>query len=779
MTSSSLDAPSGLLHEDSRVSLFGLVVLALVVHVVALGTLLLPTESPIGYIRAVMVFLDLTFIPGFLAVLLLSDTIVGDDGLITARGIAYIVGLSLLFVMATGFVIDVVLLYVGYERPLSVLPLSIGITMAIVGLAGAVAYTKDWTESVDIGMSLRKNVSPTPLGLLLLPSLVILAVHVRTVTTAPITLILVAIALIPLLVSFSVVGERWHALGIWSISIALLYHNTLSGRFGFAGQPSVINAWRLERWTPGLQEIYPTTTSILPNGVLFPTYANLSGLNILVELNVLNPLLVSLLPVALYLTYRRYVGAIAGFLGACLFVFAHPFYTLYPQGGRVATPVLFLGLFALALSDDRLSPVYRRGFTLAFALGIAVSHYGTSYYVMFAFVGALLLLLGFIVSDELMDRLVDRKYSISNGGQRTTAAPSPLGRHVRPSASREGVVSWVFVGFYVVAVLSWYLYTKTAVKFGILPRHIRKTLNSLFGNRRIGGGSTARRLQKGYGAVSIKLSKQLYLLLGVLMLIGLAKVYYDRFFGEEGSELADEFLAIGTMMFGTFVFTLLVPGAWGGGRPMMIVFTFTSVLAVIGTTALLAGLAKLVQTWNMGSLSRVKSWNLGLKLFAVLMAILLILNTGVAAATVFGGDAPSNVPTNTGGNPYYDENVETHVWLIVNEQAPVYGDVRAHGQSDWYRPVFSARSSEAAFGYSGNKPRGNLHTVLETPELERGYLLMLSHNVESDVILVGNPRSDVPYEYPVSEYQSKFDQRSILYTTGHSRIYYSNVTTGE
>jgi uncharacterized membrane protein len=764
---------SGARRDGPQVRLSRLVALALAVHAAALGSLLLPTTPPIGYLRAVVVFLDLALIPGFLAVALVDDSLL-DDGLVAARLAVYAVGLGLMVVMATGFLVDLLLLEIGYARPLSVGPLAAGVTATVVGLALAVAVARDLSRTVPLGASVR-DVSPTPLALLLLPPLAILAVRVRPVTIVPVLVVLVAIALVPFLVARSILQERWHALVVWTTAVALLYHKTLAGRFRFAGQPSVVNAWRLERWTPGLQQIYPTTTSILPNGVLFPTYARLSGLDILAELNVLNPLLVSILPVALFLVYRRYTNSTLAALGASLFVFAHPFYNLYPQGGRVATPVIFLGLFALALADDRLASLTRTGFALVFVLGVAISHYGTSYYVLFALLGAGVVLVGFALSDALLDRFFGRRRSVADGDRQHARSRLGSVRH----AAREGILSWVFLAFYAVAVLSWYLYTKTGTKFGILPRHIRKTLTSLFGDRPIGGGSTAKRIQESYATLSIDLARDLYLVIGVLMIIGLAAVYYDRFLADGDAAPADEFLAIATTMLGTFVFTLAVPGAWGGGRPMMIVFTFTSVLAVLGTVTVVTGVATLGRVLSTRRPSQAAIRSAGTSAFAVLLAVLLVLNTGVAAATVLGGRAPSNVPGNVESNPHFDAEMETHVWLIVNKRAPVYGDVRAHGQSDWFRPIFAVRSEAAAFGYGGNKPRGELHTVLEMSGLERGYLVLLHHNVEEGVVQVGNPQSNSPDEYSLSAYRSELDRRSIIYTTGATRISYSNVTTGE
>jgi len=404
-------------------------------------------------------------------------------------------------------------------------------------------------------------------------------------------------------------------------------------------------------------------------------------------------------------------------------------------------------------------------------LGVAISHYGTSYYVLFALLGAGVVLVGF----ALLDRSLGRRRSVADSGRQHARDWLGSVRHT----AREGILSWVFLAFYAVAVLSWYLYTKTGTKFGILPRHIRKTLTSLFGDRPIGGGSTAKRLQESYATLSIDLAKDLYLMVSLLMVIGLAAVYYDRFLGDGDAAPADEFLAIATTMLGTFVFTLAVPGAWGGGRPMMIVFTFTSVLAVLGTVTVVTGVATLRPVFSTGRPSQAAIRSAGTSAFAVLLAVLLVLNTGVAAATVLGGRAPSNVPGNVESNPHFDAEMETHVWLIVNKRAPVYGDVRAHGHSDWFRPIFAVRSEAAAFGYGGNKPRGKLHTVLEMSGLERGYLILLHHNVEEGVVQVGNPQSNSPDEYSLSAYRSELDRRSIIYTTGATRIYYSNVTTGE
>jgi len=691
-----------------------------------------------------VVFLALTFVPGGLILLCLYP-----GGRVGVSHVLYAFGVSLMTLMAIGFVLNLVLPPLGYDTPMARLPVTVAITAVDLGLT-AMAINRSRGQTVRV--SLPRVLSPVPLAFLLLPLLSIDAVALlnRTGNNAALLLVLVIAALVPLAVVVGRVSTTYLPLGVWCVALAVLYHKAFWKYSGYSGQPYAIRIWETGRWNPGVAATNPLSAELLPNGVLYPMYARVTGVHILTQYNVVNPFLVSFLPVALFVTFRRYTDPYRAFLGASLFAFAHPFFRQYPTAGRVATPVLFLALFSVAISDRDTPRAIVSGLSLVFVLGIAVSHYGTSYYVMAAFAGALLL---FVLSRWFVDittMLAVREMSFSSPGTLLARASTRL--------------SLSLVLFYSVATLTWYMFLRGGRKFDLLPKHVRESYQQLLGGSTF-SGRTAARIQKNYGTESILYSKYLYFAVAILIALGLLVVLY-RGLSSERTDFDDYYYVIAVAILGIFGTTVMVRN-WGGGRPMMITFVFTAIFAVVGLVAIGEFL-----------LDRRRE---AIAFFGVLLVVLFVLNSGVASAVFFGGLAPSNVPNqhelSQGSAPravttvYKETDVQTHVWFVNHyEKQEVHGGTFANRQKDWYRPDIDARTTgvSSAYGPTGTvegKPLG-LHR-LARPGVEPGFVLLLGHN-----LALGGVWS-VQYGPPAATLDElELSRRNRVYTTGESAIYH-------
>jgi uncharacterized membrane protein len=328
----------------------------------------------------------------------------------------------------------------------------------------------------------------------------------------------------------------------------------------------------------------------------------------------------------------------------------------------------------------------------------------------------------------------------------------------------KAVLAWSSVVFFYVATLGWYLYMRGGRKFDLLPKHIRDSYLQLVEGALI-SGRTAARLGRDYGTLSVRLSKYIYLLIAAMMAVGFAVVLYHRLSADR-SDFGDRYLALALALFGVFTLTIMLPN-WGGGRPMMITFTFATVFAVVGLT------------WLASVVGRERS---GETAFAFLLAILFVLASGVGAATVLGGFAPSNVPAqnklaesqspaaNTIVHKHTD--IETHVWMIEHYgDVEIYGDTFANRQKDWYRPELTTRTEGLSAGYPEIEDRPLGLYNLGAPGIEPGYVVLTGHNLDLDGV----------YREQYSEEETtladlELDQRDRVYTTGESAIYYYNGT---
>lgn len=831
-------------------------------------------------VRPVLAFCLLTFVPGALVL-----TLLGFGPRAELRWGVYVVGVSLLTICAVGLVINLVYPLLGIMRPLSPLPLVVTYGLLISALAVAIRRIDPPRE--DLSVPLTFELIPMPFALVTLPLLSVLAVEYLDATggNVPILLVLCAISVLPLAVVVGVIRSRWHALCLWALAIALLYHKSLWWFYEYKGQSNIPLAWKLGRWTPGTASGAATSTSLLPNVMLPPTYAHLAGLGIFTQLEVVNPLLVSLIPICMFVLFRRYVCSRDAFIGACVLAFAHPFYFQLPTAVRAAMPVLFLTLFGVVLTDSELSSLARRSFGLAFTAGFIVSHYGSAYLLMLTTAVAVCLLALFWRLDALSvaaERVVasDGGSTDQQDGSRYKRAAAVVGRVVREHWTRLFAVSlfvgaafaittagevWVafhallveplgfgripylgewlgmprmfaivvvataisamafagtlvyylrpaltvseaddwewrrvaddehgpdattasetgdrllsptYVVLYAATTLGWYMYTFGGKKLDILFEHIAKALTDLYG----GGGGTANRLAKDYGMSSVQLSKYLYVVIAGLMLVGLLAAYHRRFLTDDCS-FDDEFLALSTALLGGFGVTFFVAGAWGGGRPMVLTFCITAVFVPVGARAL-GRTGTTVFSWLRSRFGR--GWGVGPPIppisrsaIAVLLAGLLVVNTGVVAAVALDGAAPSNVPLQqqiiTSDNPYLrsevyrESDLAMYVWLVDyrDPSLPVYGDaITIEQYNDWYNPQIAAYA-DWPMSYDAIKLKNSL-PKLTRPADPPGYAMLGGHNIALGVVVVGGET------VPLSTVKPELATRSKIFTTGNSTVY--------
>lgn len=753
---------------DSPIVSVGTIAAAALLAYLVVGVVLFaPVLSDLRVVRVPVVVSTLTLAPGLLLLFLLWP-----EARIDGSTTFYVVGLSLLTIMLTGVGLNLVAPALGVARPMRVGPLyvaHVGVGLLLTGLLALRTYVEGGSLTVVdlVPRSLALESITAPLGIVLLAPATVFAVLILDATgqNLPLLAVLATLAVVPVLLA--VVDRRWYPVSVLTLSVSVLYHSTLSGTMSFGGQPSVVNVYRLRTWSPGYAADGPTVTSLLQNGIVSPTYAVLADLDIMIQLNVVNPLLVAAIPVVLFYTFQRYTSPYTALLGASLFVFAHPFYILYPQGGRASMPVLFLALVGLAMTDESLRRPHRYGLTMAFALGIVVTHYGTSYFIMFALLGAVVFVKGIAAVDDYLD---------------------PAGLRLR-DRSTLGVVTFTFWSFFAVATIAWYMYTTGGASFHVLPNQVYKTFVT-FASGDFGGGSSAARLQKDYGAASITVSKRLYLVIAGLMLVGLVTECYRAFRGSERSQFPLGYLAVATMLLGMFSSTLLIPGMWGGGRPMMIIFTFNAVFAPIGAQSLYRWCSSAVRRVAGGSAANPTTSGVrrvGHAGFALVLAVLLVLNTGVGAALVIGGVSPSTVPLSEelseSEHPQYRQgqytvtDVATLTWMVDHRNAtePVHGDTIARGQTDYLRPMIALDTEDpVAFPFDGNKPNGDL-ILLRRPGIEPGYALVMGHNQALDV---ATNRTDLWYE-SLDPVRPELQRRHSIYTTGFSTVYYADDTLSD
>jgi uncharacterized membrane protein len=703
-------------------------------------------------VREFVAVVFLTFVPG-LFVLLQFDY--HQESFTTT--VCYAFGLSIFLVMVVGGIASLLFPLVGVDNPLS-LSWLLGTWFVLTGVLA-------WTSRNALTFRVPEDrfTDRRVLFVLLLPLVSILGSVLLEVSGNNLVLLalLITVAAIPV-VAVAFADETWYfPLAIWCIALALLYHGSVPGYYTFTQPLPQVTLEQL-RWIPNYGD---GLGSLLANGVLFPVYAIATGLPIAIEWNIVNPFLVAFLPVTLYETFRRYVPPREALIAACLFAFAYPFYVLYPGAGRAATPVIFIALLGLAYSDDRLPGLVRQLFLLAFGIGIATTHYGTAYVVMFALMvgAAAFLALQLLVWADVPERLPTRfRPTMRDGGSEVVDRDLDV---TFPSVLRP-----TYIAYYSAFALAWYLYTADSVKFAILPKKMLAAVQGVLYTQAT--GSAVSSYQQDYAGIAITLGKYLYVVFGLLMAIGIAAAVLRLLFYREES-IETGYLAIGIGFFSMFIGSALPSGnAFAVARVMMIIFVFAVPFAVIGAREL-GGAAK----WSLRSaFDRMPlGWTGNLPSRAALslvLALFLLLNTGVVSETVTNDVAPSNAISQERLLNSDDPDlrlrasactpcdVQTHLWIGTHIPASetVYADTSMDNQLDYYAGTLAERSSRG-FHYST--------IVTNQTDIPQGtYLALLAYNQDLGGFTIG-------YKFDFYRKNMKaFTSGSQLYTNGYGAIYY-------
>lgn len=609
-------------------------VLAVAAVFLFLGAVGLDMLFNFGELRALLGNIFFLVLPGALML-----TLFGYRPQPRIEWLLYTVGTSLLIITIVGFVLNLVGDMFGVSAPMSSTPLIISYVGLVLVLAVTVWAYRSNAKGIDIYASSdrwkRRWIQPPTFALLLIPPIMILSLYWLNIASdnRPLILLLVLIAFLPLGVVAGSIKQRWIPLAIGVVSISLLHHGNLGKHSNFGGHGSIISAWQSGSFGVGSQ-------SLLPNVTITPTLAHLSGVDIFTQLDAFNPLWIALIPLGSYVVFRRFASHNQAALGAFLVMFIHPFFIQIAGAVRAYTPVFFLVLMTVALTDSEMNPLLKQGLALGFAAGIITSHYGASYFVMGGLGIAAVALIGVKLIDGFVFDRADRSLR-HDGGELTSTVQAKL-------QERTHTLSITFVAFYVVLTFGWFLYTESGNYFHSFLGRVQTGLVSfLVGGP--GGGGTANRLAREYGAPSIEISRTIYVIFAVLSAIGVGYLFIQRFIDPSWRKRDgfDVYLTLGIGMLGVFSLTIVLRSLWGGGRPMALTFSVTALFAAVGMFAILELVSKLWRLFaGRDSISRAEKQNIRVAgiVFASLLAVFLILTSGVAAATVLGGIAPSDTP---------------------------------------------------------------------------------------------------------------------------------------
>lgn len=332
-------------------------------------------------LRLVLGLLFFTTIPGLLILYTLKLNELGF-----LKKFLLSIGLSLSFLVFFGLMVNFLLLWLGYQTPLSTISLIISLSIAVIILCLG-AYWRNRKDSYSIMLpNLGADFRGKRLSLLLLPILFpILTVIGRTVTDAggSNTLLVSLYIFIPLYVILVMWQNRniprmTYPLAIWMISLSILLAHGLISNYVVGGD--IISEYHSFQVVS--RNLYWSIESERSNG-----YASLSvsllpamlqsilGMNPLYIFKAVLIIPISLIPVAGYMIYERYLEPPYGFLLAFFYIAQLPFNFLLACQIRVGISLLSFVLALMVLFDDQIAGLNKRVLFLIFIFSLAVEYY--------------------------------------------------------------------------------------------------------------------------------------------------------------------------------------------------------------------------------------------------------------------------------------------------------------------------------------------------------------------------------------------------------------------
>lgn len=380
--------------------------------------------------RQVLGFVYFTFVPGYVFLKILRL-----DNLDKIETLIFSVGSSLVFLMLVGLAINEIFTLAGFSNPLSSPNLLVILSSVIF-----IGYTSTYLRSRGTASWRPRMPKLTYPHLLMLLPLALSIVGVVSVNVFGSNLVLLLMILsVAFLVALAILARRVLPQNLYPplllmIAISLLFHSSLVSKYLINFGSDISLEYAIAKvttsdalWSPLGNPAAGRFDSMLSITILPAIYSNLLNLTLTWTFKILYPVIFSLVPLGLYLLWKKYIGSKGAFIAAFLVVAQETFYGEMLGLARQMIAEVFLVLLLLTLLSIKMETPKRVLLFSLFGVGLVMSHYALT--LIFAF------FIGFVLVFLLLIR--------------------------RPSA--KITVSMVLI--FLVLMFSWYIYTSKAATF--------------------------------------------------------------------------------------------------------------------------------------------------------------------------------------------------------------------------------------------------------------------------------------------------------------------------
>ncbi len=340
----------------------------------------------IPVLREMVVFIYLSFVPGFLLLKILKS---GETN--RANIFLLSVGLSLAFLMFIGLLINTLSL-IGISRPLSAVPLVLGISLSTAVLLIA-CYKRDLSNafgSFKIDSKIATVFSLKHTILVVPPVLGAVSAFFLNVPLLLILIAFLAVIFVVSALSSKLIPSELYPILLFSVSLALLFHVVFTSQYIIGFDANLEYFVFKSTLTNGhwgfIDPLVYTAPTVSYNAMLsitvLPTiYASLMNVTGETVFKLLYPFVFSLVAVALYQIFERLIGRLASLLSVFFFMSGVlVFYGVTPISlDRQIVAEFFFVLSIFVLLNRTISIGKRRLLLILFGAALAFSHYSLMY----------------------------------------------------------------------------------------------------------------------------------------------------------------------------------------------------------------------------------------------------------------------------------------------------------------------------------------------------------------------------------------------------------------
>lgn len=682
-------------------------------------------------LRNIIMLLYLLYAPGILLL-----RILGMHNLGTIKTGAYSLGISIFFVMFTGFFINIIYPFFSDAKPLSFMNLMFTFTILII-LLSVLAYFRD-KSFINHPNSNPLHLSPSVFFIFLLPFLSVISAYVMNNYDNNFfsMLLLMSISFIIVLVALNKIPKSFYPLTIFLTSISILLScslisNNLWGwdiqiEYFFANSVASTSIWNYM--------IPDNTNSMLSITILAPILRIMSNLNLVWIFKIIYPSIFSIVPVVLYEVFRKQTNEKIAVFSAFFFIFFYSFFIELLQIGKQMIAEFFIVIFLLLLMDTKINNYNKSILLLIFTAAIVVSHYGTSYIY-------LLLLLLFIFLTYVFKYLNIKLQDLNIKYISTNIFENYKNTHF----------SLTFIIFFLVFAFSWYIYISDSSALWTITKIGNHVISNLYDFLNPDSVQGLSYIASSKNSILREIAKYVQLISQFFIVFG----FFIVFFSKEKYEFSDDYNILSFAALIILFIGITIPffgSAMNTSRLYQLMLIVLSPFCVIGGSKLFKLLSSSINI-NFSSS----------KFFALFLIIFFIFNTGFVYEIV--GDQSQMVSINTEIKDHYpifsDEDLYGVKWLMRSTDKP-----HNNNYADRYNTLlfyqFGARTTY--FPYDAQKLKPYYYCFFGTS------------NVINQKIPYINKTTTTKHDINMKDSSLIFDDYTTgtkIYDNGGSQVYYT------